>query len=83
MKKETLQAANKIQQQIVMLNNIKMRLENEQGHFNVTFGVCIHESFSSFMPITNEDELTKELTTASLNHCNKKLVELQEQLDKL
>jgi len=83
MKKETLQAANKIQQQIAMLNNIKMRLENEQGHFTVTFGVCIQETFYSFMPITNEDELTKELTTASLNYCNKKLAELEEQLEKL
>jgi len=83
MKKETLQEANKIQQQINMLNNIKIRLENEQGHFKISFGICIHESQSSFMPITNEDELTKELTIASLNHCNKRLAELQEQLDKL
>jgi len=83
MKKETLQTGNEIQQKINMLNNVKTRLENKQGYFNVTFGISIQEHPSNFLPIINEKELTDELKNVSLNYCNKKLVELQEQLDKL
>lgn len=83
MKKETLQAANEIQQKINMLNNIKMRLENEQKHFHVNFGISIQEQPSNFLPILNEEELTNELTNTTLNYCNKRIPELQEQLDKL
>jgi len=84
MKTETLQKANEIQYKMKMLNDVKIRLENEEGHFNVVFGISINkESPTNFYPILNEKSLTDELTTISLNHCNKRLNELQEQLDKL
>lgn len=83
MKKEKLEEANKIQNRIISLDMIKKRVDNENGNSKLTFGISTDTFSTHFCPIMFEESLNKELTAITKKYCNEKLIELQEQFDKL
>jgi hypothetical protein len=82
MNKETIDKLNQIQRQMSALNMIKTRVDNEEGNFEVIFGVSIKEG-SPFCPIINEESLTNALIIITKKYCEDKLTDLQKQLDNL
>ena len=83
MQKETIEKLNQIQRQMNTLKMIKDRVDNEKGHFKLTFGIAINENQNPFCPIINEEPLTNELIAITKKYVDSKLAELQKELDNL
>ena len=82
MEKETIDKLNEIQRRMSTLNMIKQRVDNKDGHFQISFGIAINEN-GIYCPIVGEKVLTEGLIKMTQIYIEEKLAKLQKELDEL